>query len=103
MKTGTPASTMHGHNYISDCNSTFSFPCFYSGERIEDGTTGQRTMNLYSGVTIALMVGMLLLSAAVLKLFLSRTGRWSDLKEHRNSYMTSEFSFPDSSVLTNHV
>ena len=77
--------------------------CLCPGERNGSGGSGQRTMNVYSGVTIALMVGMLLLSVAVVKLFLSRPGRWSTLKGHSRSDRASEFSFPGSSVLTDHV
>ena len=68
-----------------------------------ESANGERTMKVYSGVTIVLMVGLLLLSVAVVKLFLSRPGRWSVSKGHRHTDRSSEFSFPDSSVLTDHV
>ena len=45
-----------------------------------ESASGERTMKVYSGVTIVLMVGLLLQSDAVVKLFLSRLDRWSVVK-----------------------
>ena len=76
-----------------------------------ESASGERTMKIYSGVATVLVVGLLLLSVAVVKLLLSIPDRWSVLNTltfhavwqvlNSKNILCEEFGICDLTLCTN--